>query len=144
MRMLEFLSYGNAIFWVGLLLVILLASCEYFFNNMYVTLAKYHIFKFPQHPRLQKTCRILFLVTFVLALFAKVGVNWDTRTYLWDDEFIRFMNVLLIYYVVCYSCVIIFCMVAKLLWKCLFFLSHFIGYVLIGLQYKITAWINGK
>lgn len=142
--MLEFLSYGNAVFWVGLLLVIFLASCEYFCNNMNVTLAKYRIFKFPQHPRLQKVCRILFLVTLVLALFAKVGANWDTRTYLWGDEFIRFMNVLLIYYVVCYAVVITFWMAAKILWKCLFFLLRFIGYVLIWMEYETKAWINGR
>ena len=140
----QFFGYGNVVFWVGLLLVIFLASCEYFCNNMNVTLAKYHVFRFPQHPRLQKVCRILFLVTLGLTLFAKVGVHWDTRAYSWGDEFIRIMNVWLIYYVVCYCAVITFWLVAKFLWKCLFFLLRFIGYALIWLQYETTAWINGR
>lgn len=144
MGMFEFLGYGNAVFWVGLLIVVFLAGCEFFCNNIDVTLAKYKMFKFPQHLRLQKVCRILFLVTFVLALFAKIGVNWDTRTFSLGDEFILFMNVLLIYYVLCYTLVIVFLWMARLVWKCLFFLLRFMGYVLIWLQYETIAWINGK
>ena len=83
-------------------------------------------------------------MTLVLTLFAKVGVHWDTRAYSWGDEFIRIMNVWLIYYVVCYSIIIVFLWVAKYLLKCLFFLLRFIGYVLIWLQYETTAWINGR
>ncbi len=142
--MLEFLGYGNAIFWIGVLLVVFLASCEFFFNDMSVTIAKYRAFKFPQHPRLQKVCRILFLLTFLLALFAKVGVDWDTRAYLWGDEFIRIMNVLLIYYVLCYPVVITFWMMAKYVWQFVYILFHFAAYMLIWLRDEITAWINGK
>ena len=142
--MVEFLSYGNAIFWVGVLLVVFLASCEFFFNNMEVELAKYSAFKFPQHSRLQKACRILFLLTLLLTLFAKVGVNWDTRSYLWSDEFIRLMTVFIIYYVVCYTCVITFWLVVKYTWKFMFFLLRSMAYILIWLQYETTAWINGK
>ena len=111
---------------------------------MHLTLAEYRVFKFPQYPRLQKICRILFLLTLILSLFARIGVNWETRPFTPGNAFICLMNVWLIYYVVCYSIIIVFLWVAKYLLKCLFFLLRFIGYVLIWLQYETTAWINGR
>ena len=131
-------NYGNLIFWIGLLIVIFLAGCEFCFNNMNVNIAKYKTFTFVGRPRLQKLCRTLFVVTLVMALFAKSGANWQMQTA--ADYFTNLMVVLLIYYVVCYSVTIC------LMWMAYAFLKILrlaIG-IIIWLCYDTLNWINEK
>ena len=142
--MVQLFDYGNAVFWIGLLLAICLSGCDFFFNNMERTFGKYKFYEFPKHPRIQKVCRILFLVTLILALFARVGVNWETRPHTFGDEFIRVMNVLLIYEVVCYACVVTFLWLATGVGKCLKMLFRFLFYGILWGGYEISRWINGK
>ena len=131
-------NYGNLIFWIGLLIVIFLAGCEFCFNNMNVNIAKYKTFTFVGRPRLQQLCRTLFVVTLVMALFAKSGANWQMQTA--ADYFTNLMVVLLIYYVVCYSVTIC------LMWMAYAFLKILrlaIG-IIIWLCYDTLNWINEK
>lgn len=141
--MLQLFDYGNAIFWCGLLLTIFLACCEFFCNDgMNQVSAKYRVFHFPQYPRLQKVCRILFLISLVLVLFARVGVHWELRPHTLGDEFIRIMNVMLIYYFVVYAFVISFLWVAKYAVKALIMLLKFLFYTALLLGQYLYAWIN--
>ena len=132
----QLLNYGNPVFWIGLLIVVLLAGCEFFCNNMNVTLAKYKVFTFAKHPRLQRVCRAMFVGTVILALFAKSGAHWQTST----DYFINLMVVLLIYYVVCYSVTICLLWMACALYK---ILRLALG-VVFWFCHDTLNWINGK
>ncbi|MBQ7633446.1 MAG: hypothetical protein IJS88_04970 [Alphaproteobacteria bacterium] len=116
-------NYGNIIFWIGLLIVFFLCGCEFFFNDMNIAFTKYRPFTFDGHPQLQKACRALFVLSVALALFAKSGANWRNSS----DYFINLMVVLLIYYVVCYSCTICLLWMLSVLYK---FVRLFIAVVL--------------
>ena len=130
------LNYGNSFFWIGLLITCFLAGCEFFCNDMSITLAKYKTFTFAKHPRLQKICRLLFVITLILALFAKSGAHWQTST----DFFTNLMVVLLIYFVVCYPLVVCLLWAASILWR---FMRLFFAAVYWIVMYVID-WINGK
>ena len=131
-------NYGNLIFWIGLLIVIFLAGCEFCFNNMNVNIAKYKTFTFDGRPRLQKLCRSLFVVTLIMALFAKSGANWQAQTA--ADYFTNLMVVLLIYYVVCYSVTICLMWMASMLWKLMRLFFAAIQYLFVC----TFDWINEK
>lgn len=136
----QLFCYGNVIFWIGLLVVIFLAGCEFLFNDMNKTLADYRKFSFPKHPRLQKVCRALFLISFCLIFWAKVGVNWSSRTYDIFDYFTNFMVILIIYYVVCYCLVIVLLYGLKILWMILRLAISAVYWI----GKEAIEWINGE
>ena len=131
--MVQLLNYGNVLFWIGLSIAVFLAGCDFFCNNLDVTLAKYKVYQFPKYPRLQKICRTLFFALQFLAPFAKVGINWSELFYSLEDHIICTIIILLIYDVVCYAFVIV----------CLWCLSGLIKFAK-WLWYVIINLINGQ
>ena len=112
-------NYGNAIFWIGLLLVVFLAVCEFMFNNLNVTLSQYKILHFEKHPRWQKFCRAVYVVTLILALFAQVGFYWQSDSVSVWDYLANVLIVLFTYYVACYSFIICMLWALTFLWRML-------------------------
>ncbi len=127
-----------------MLLTAFLAGCEFFFNDIEVSFAKYKTFTFPKHPRLQKVCRLLFVVVLILALFAQVGYwRQATESSFWD-YFANLMVVLVIYYILCYSCVICILWGISVMLKILRLLGFAIIWIADNVVTWIISWINGK
>lgn len=107
--MVQLLDYGNAIFWIGILLAIFLAVCDFLGNDMNITmpLNEHKRLTFPKHPLLQRASRTAFLVLLILALFAKFGTNWAEHPHSFAYDFCRIMCVLIIYHIVCYNLIIL-------------------------------------
>ncbi len=134
------LSYGNPIFWVGLLLAAFLTGCEFYLNDMSIPLARYQKFTFAKHPNMQKTCRVLYVVNVLLALFAEIGDYWQSGSFSVLNYFINLMIVLLIYFVVCYSLVLCFLQAISVLWS---MVRLFVA-VLICITKDTLEWINAE
>lgn len=113
----QLLFYGNIIFWIGLLLAVFLAACEFFLNDIEKSFAHFHMLTFAEHPRMQKICRALYVVTLLLVLFAEVGEYWRSQSFSFWNWFANEMIVLFIYFVVCYSAVICFLWTTSILLK---------------------------
>ena len=129
--MVQLLSYGNTVFWIGMLLACFLAGCDFFCNNTILRPEEYKFLRFKHRPALQKNCRIVFLISLFLTLFSKFGADWQEHSYSLEDHFTRVMNIWLIYYVVCYTLVVIVLCWLKVTFKLIIWLYH-----------AIREWIN--